>query len=117
MKKTTTAIAFALLMCGVSFAQEQSSQQPSIELLSSNQLTNEVTAHTCRYAGWTASTSADDSGSPAASEPATIQTIINYFMAIPEVSECTFDRATGLFTIVSSTGFELVSHVNSLNAQ
>jgi hypothetical protein len=94
--------------------QEISANHETVTLVSKNHLSNTITVHTYKL-NYTAATSAQDNDANPSGPSSEITTIINSFSAITGVSECTFDRATQTFTIVSSPTTNLTVAVDTIN--
>jgi hypothetical protein len=124
MKYTTTLLIF--LLSFLSYAQEsipaltsvkktQDSGQIQITEVAKIAVSNTTTVHTYVLNNNSTTTQLDSDNNEQFPTSEEIVSVINTFLAIEGVMECTFDNATQTFTIISEPLTDLSASVKSIN--
>lgn len=95
------------------FTKESNNIQ--ITHVSSNAVSSTVTVHTYKYSAQDDVNVEHLDSEPNESNSTGTQTIIEQISKVEGVTDCTFDRATQTFTIVSETQTDLTQVVNNIN--
>lgn len=86
----------------------------TISEVSKNHISSSITVHTYKLAGMETFKYPDNDGNQTAHSPS-IERMIDIFLTAEGVTRCTFDNATGTFTVLSSPSVNLLRAVRLIN--
>lgn len=96
-------------------AHAQNINEPIISEVAKNDVSSDITVHTYAFHPGAISATNDLDEQPATAVSAAVQDIIDFFLGLPGVTRCTFDRATQTFTILSSPNSNFDAEVTNYN--